>query len=74
MGSQNRIKGAQEFARLAGTQSQDVLRRLNEAAGRIATSLRGELSNNEAIAVLLTKPGDLQKKLLDYEHELIKQA
>jgi tetratricopeptide (TPR) repeat protein len=59
---------------LAGTQSQDVLRRLTGAAGKLATNLRGELSSNEAIAVLLTKPGDLQKKLLDYEHELIKQA
>lgn len=70
------LQAAYQQARdwLAATQSQEVLRRLNEAAGKLATSLRGELSNDEAIAALLTKPGDLQKKLLDYEHQLIKQA
>ncbi len=70
------LQAAYQQARdwLAGTQSQDVLRRLNEAAGKLVTSLRGELSSDEAVAVLLTKPGDLQKKLSDYEHEMIKQA
>lgn len=59
---------------LAGTQSQELLRRLNEAAGKLATSLRGEMTSDEAVAVLLSKPGDLQTKLLNYEHLLIKQA
>ncbi|HEU4712228.1 MAG TPA: helix-turn-helix domain-containing protein [Pyrinomonadaceae bacterium] len=70
------LQAAYQQARdwLAGTQSQEVLVRLNEAAGKLAASLRGELSTDEALAVLLTKPGDLQKKLLKYEHELIKQA
>ncbi len=70
------LQAAYQQARdwLAGSQSQEVLLRLNDAAGKLASSLRGELSSDEAIDVLLTKPGDLQRKLLDYEHELIKRA
>lgn len=70
------LQAAYQQARdwLAGSQSQEVLLRLNDAAGKLASSLRGELSGDEAIDALLTKPGDLQKKLLDYEHELIKRA
>lgn len=74
--SADTLQAAYQQARdwLAGTQSQEVLRRLNEAAGKLATSLRGEMTSDEAVAVLLSKPGDLQKKLLSYEHLLIKQA
>lgn len=70
------LQAAYQQARdwLAGIQSKEVLRRLNDAAAKLATTLRGELSSEDAIDVLLAKPGDLQKKLLDYEHELIKQA
>ena len=74
--SSKTLQAAYQQARdwLAGTQSQWVLRRLSEAAGKLATSLRGEMSSDEALNVLLTKPGDLQTKLSEYEHELIKQA
>ncbi len=59
---------------LANSESQDVLRRLNDAAGKLAKSLRGELSTEEANEILLNKPGDLQEKMLKYEGTLIKEA
>jgi tetratricopeptide (TPR) repeat protein len=59
---------------LSDSQSKEVLRRLTDAAGKLATCLRGELSSDEAIDILLSPTGDLEKKLLDYEHELIKRA
>jgi tetratricopeptide (TPR) repeat protein len=70
------LQAAYQQARdwLSDAQSQEVLVRLSDAAVKLATSLRGELNSDEAINVLLTKPGDLEKKLLDYEHELIKRA
>ncbi|HXQ69145.1 MAG TPA: tetratricopeptide repeat protein [Pyrinomonadaceae bacterium] len=59
---------------LADTQSREVLTRLNAAAGKLAASVRKELSRDEAIEILLSKPCDLDQKLLEYEHNLIKQA
>jgi tetratricopeptide (TPR) repeat protein len=59
---------------LADSQSRKVLSRLNAAAGKLAASVRKKLSSDEAIDILLSKPCDLDQKLLQYEHELIKQA
>lgn len=59
---------------LANSESKDVLRRLNDAAGKLATSLRGELSADEANEILLTKPCDLQDGILNYERRMIRQA
>jgi tetratricopeptide (TPR) repeat protein len=65
-------KQAREW--LAASQSQDVLLRLTDAAGKLATSLRGELSTEEATEILLTKPCDFQDRILKYERAMIKQA
>lgn len=59
---------------LVGSQDQDVLLRLNDAAGKLATILRGELSTEEATEILLTKACDLQDRMLKYERTLIRQA
>jgi tetratricopeptide (TPR) repeat protein len=59
---------------LSDSQSQEVLLRLNDAAGKLATSLRGELSGEEATEILLTKACDLQDRVLKFEGTLIKQA
>lgn len=69
------LQAAYQQARewLSEVQSQEVLLRLNSAAGKLATSLRGEMSRDVAIDMLL-KPGDLDTKLLEYERELIKRA
>lgn len=50
------LQAAYQQARewLAGAQSQDMLLRLNDAAGKLATSLRGELSGEEATEILLS--------------------
>ncbi|MEP6912128.1 MAG: helix-turn-helix domain-containing protein [bacterium] len=70
------LQAAYQQARewLAGSQSQDVLLRLNDAAGKLATSLRGELSTEEATEILLIQPCDLQDRILKYERTMIKQA
>ncbi len=70
------LQAAYQQARewLAGSQSQDLLLRLNEAAGKVTAGLRGELSSDEATEILLSKPCDLQGKILNYEKGLIKQA
>lgn len=70
------LQAAYQQARqwLAGSQSQDVLVRLNDAAGKVTASLRGGLSSHQATEILLSKPGDLQGKILRYEKGLIKQA
>lgn len=59
---------------LADSQGQDVLLRLTKAAGKLATGLRGELSRDEATAILLTKGFDLQGEMLEYERSMIQQA
>ena len=74
--SPDTLQAAYQQARewLADSQSLDVLSRLNAAAGKLAASVRRELSRDEAVDILLTKPCNLDQKLLKYEHELIKQA
>ena len=74
--SPDTLQAAYQQARdwLADSQSREVLRRLNAAAGKLAASVRQELSRDEAIDLLLRKPCDLDQKLLEYEHDLIKQA
>jgi tetratricopeptide (TPR) repeat protein len=74
--SPDALQAAYQQARdwLADSQSLDVLLRLNAAAGKLAASVRRELSRDEAVEILLTKPHDLDQKLLEYEHDLIKQA
>jgi hypothetical protein len=70
------LQAAYQQARewLADSQGRDVLSRLNAAAGKLVAIVRRELSRDEAVDILLTKPHDLDQKLLDYEHDLIKQA
>jgi tetratricopeptide (TPR) repeat protein len=70
------IQAAYQQARewLAGSHGQDVILRLNEAAGKLATSLRGEMSAEEATEILLTRPADLEQRLLQVEGEMIRQA
>jgi tetratricopeptide (TPR) repeat protein len=59
---------------LADSQSRDVLSRLSAAGGKLADSLCKEMSRDEAVDVLLPKPLDLDQRLLECEHETIKQA
>lgn len=74
--SPDTLQAAYQQARdwLSDSQSLDVLSRLNAAAGKLAASVRRELSRDEAIDLLLKKPYDIDQKLLEYEHDLIKQA
>jgi len=74
--SPDTLQAAYQQARewLLDSQSLDVLSRLNAAAGKLAASVRRELSRDEAVAILLSKPYDIDQKLLEYEHDLIKQA
>ena len=69
------LQAAYQQARewLADSQSQDMLLRLNDAAGKLATSLRGELNGEQATEILLSG-FDLQGKMLEYERSMIKQA
>jgi hypothetical protein len=59
---------------LADSQSREVLSRLSAAAGKLAANLHREMSRDEAVDLLLTKPLDLDQRLLECEHETIKQA
>ena len=70
------LQAAYQQARewLGGSQTHDVLVRLNDAAGKVTASLRGELSSDEATEIILSNPCDLQGKILNYEKGLIKQA
>lgn len=70
------LQAAYQQARewLANSESQDVLRRLNNAAGKFAESVREELTTEEATEVLLTKPRALQDQVLKHEGALIKRA
>jgi transcriptional regulator with PAS, ATPase and Fis domain len=70
------LQSAYQQARewLASSESQDVLRRLNNAAGKFAESVREELTTEEATEVLLTKPRALQDQVLKHEGALIKRA
>ncbi|MDQ5846684.1 MAG: hypothetical protein M3539_15465 [Acidobacteriota bacterium] len=70
------LQAAYQKARewLSTTQSQEVKLRLADAAGKVTASVPGELSSDEATEMLLSKPGDLQERMLKYEGALIKQA
>ena len=47
---------------------------MSAAGGKLADSLCREMSRDEAVEVLLPKPLDLDQRLLECEHETIKQA
>jgi tetratricopeptide (TPR) repeat protein len=70
------LQAAYQQARewLSTSQSQEVKLRLADAAGKVTASVPGELSSEEATEILLTKPADLQDRILKYEGALIKQA
>ena len=74
--SPDTLQAAYQQARewLADSQSPEVLSRLSAAGGKLADSLRREISSDEAVDLLLTKPLDLDQRLLKCEHETIKQA
>lgn len=59
---------------LAESDSQDVLRRLNHAAGKVGANMNSDLSAEEATEILLSGEGDLPDRMLKYENALIKQA
>lgn len=70
------LQAAYQQARewLAGSDRQDVLRRLNDAAGSLFTRLAGEVDADKANEIILSKPFDLQTMMLKHEGELIKRA
>ncbi|HEX9629132.1 MAG TPA: helix-turn-helix domain-containing protein [Pyrinomonadaceae bacterium] len=70
------LQAAYQQARdwLSTSQSQEVKIRLGDAATKVAASVPGELSSEEATEILLTKPGALQERKLTYERAMIKQA
>jgi tetratricopeptide (TPR) repeat protein len=74
--SPDTLKAAYQQARewLADSQSREVLSRLSAAGGKLADSLCREMSRDEAVDALLTRPLDLDQRLLECEHETIKQA
>jgi transcriptional regulator with GAF, ATPase, and Fis domain len=59
---------------LSKSEEQEILLRLNAAAAKLASSIRGELNADQATEVLIGKPGDLQRRRLDTEREMIRQA
>ena len=63
---------AHEWLSKAG--KKEILFRLNKAAGKLASSVRGELSAEKATEILLSKPGCLQDRVLGVEREMIRQA
>jgi tetratricopeptide (TPR) repeat protein len=70
------LQAAYQQARewLATTQSPDLLRRLNEAAGKVVEGIQASLTTEEAMTALLSKPGALEDSVLKYEKALIKRA
>jgi tetratricopeptide (TPR) repeat protein len=59
---------------LSKSQSQDLLLRLNTAARRVFSTLRGELKAEAATEAILNKPCNLQGEVLKFEASLIRQA
>jgi tetratricopeptide (TPR) repeat protein len=59
---------------LAKSQSQDLLVRLNAAARRVFSVLRGELKADTAAEAILNKPCSLPTEILKFEANLIRQA
>lgn len=70
------LQAAHDRARewLSKSEEQEILVRLNNAAGKLVSSMRGELSAEQATEILLIKPGDLQQRLLQVEGETIRHA
>lgn len=70
------LQAAYQQARewLGGSDRQDVLKRLNDAAGKLVGVLSGELDTDKANEIILSKPFDLQDMMLKYEGALIKKA
>jgi tetratricopeptide (TPR) repeat protein len=70
------LRAAYQQARewLADSQSQDIRLRVSNAAGKLATTLHDDLSRDEATEILLSKRFDLQRKVLEYERSMIKEA
>jgi tetratricopeptide (TPR) repeat protein len=74
------LQAAYDRARewLSKSEEKEILRRLNEAAGKFALSMRGEqsgeLSAEQATETLLSKPRALQQKMLETEREIIRHA
>jgi tetratricopeptide (TPR) repeat protein len=70
------LQAAYQQARdwLATTQSADLLRRLNEAAGKVVAGIQASFTTEEAITALLTKSHKLEASVLKYEKTLIRQA
>ena len=56
------------------SQSKEILTRLNIAAGKFVSSVRSNLSSEDATEILLTQGIDFQQKLLDTEREMITKA
>ena len=59
---------------LSKSEEQEIILRLGEAAGKLASSVRGELSAEQATEILLSKPSDLTQGRLDAEREMIRSA
>jgi hypothetical protein len=59
---------------LSTSQSQEVVLRLADAAGKVIANMREDMEPEESKEILLTKPGDLEKQVLKYEGALIKRA
>lgn len=59
---------------LSKSQSQELLLRLNTAAKRVFSTLRGELKAEAATEAILNKPCNLQSEVLKFEASLIRQA
>jgi hypothetical protein len=59
---------------LSKSQSQDLLLRLNAAAKRVFSTLRGELKAEAATEAILNKPCNLPGEVLKFEASLIRQA
>jgi transcriptional regulator with GAF, ATPase, and Fis domain len=74
------LQAAYDRARewLSKSEEKEILRRLNEAAVKFASSVRGELSGvlsaEQATEALLNKPQALQQKMMETEREMIRQA
>ena len=70
------LQAAYDRARewLSKSEEQEILFRLTEAAGKLASSVRGELGAEQASAVLLSNSSDLQQRMLETERQTIRQA
>lgn len=56
------------------SQSLDILRRLDQAARRVFSTLRSEQKADAAIEAILNQPWNLQAEVLKFEASLIRQA